>query len=268
MKIIKDQLGREIILKTQPKRIISLVPSQTELLCDLNLENELVGITKFCVHPYHLKATKTIVGGTKKVDYHKIRALQPDFILCNKEENTYDFLPELEKIAPTYFSDISTIQDSIDFTLSLGTILNRRTESLNLVEKINYKLSDFKEFIQTKPTRKVAYFIWAKPWMVAGNETYINQMLQLNKFENIYQNMSRYPKVEINKIRHDGDPEIIILSSEPFPFKDEHAMEIASYTNRSITIFADGEMFSWYGSRLLLAFDYFKALHKKLDSHF
>lgn len=268
MKIIKDQLGREIILKTQPKRIISLVPSQTELLCSLNLENELIGITKFCVHPYHLKATKTIVGGTKKVDFDKIKSLNPDFILCNKEENTYDFLPELEKIALTYFSDITTIEDSIDFILSLGTVLNRRTESQNLVEKINFKLNDFKEFIKTKPMRKVAYFIWAKPWMVAGNETYINEMLKLNKFENIYQNMSRYPKVEINKIRYEGDPEVIILSSEPFPFKDEHAMEIASYTNRSITFFADGEMFSWHGSRLLLAFDYFKALHKKLDNHF
>jgi ABC-type Fe3+-hydroxamate transport system substrate-binding protein len=188
--------------------------------------------------------------------------------LCNKEENTYDFLPELEKIAPTYFSDITTIQDSIDFILSLGTILNRRTESQNLVEKIHFKLLDFKEFIKTKPTRKVAYFIWAKPWMVAGNETYINQMLQLNKFENIYQNMSRYPKVEINKMRYEGDPEVLILSSEPFPFKDEHAVEISTFTNRSITVFADGEMFSWYGSRLLLAFDYFKALHKKLESHF
>jgi hypothetical protein len=104
--------------------------------------------------------------------------------------------------------------------------------------------------------------------MVAGNETYINQMLQLNKFENIYQNMSRYPKIEIDKIRYDGDPEVVILSSEPFPFKDEHAVEISTFTNRAITVFADGEMFSWHGSRLLMAFDYFKALHKKLDSHF
>src|SRR4030066_388128 len=204
MKIIKDQLGREFSVSKNPKRIISLVPSQTELLCGLNLENELVGITKFCVHPYQLKSTKTIVGGTKKVDF---------------------------------------------------------------VKKINFKLTDFKEFIKTKPTRKVAYFIWAKPWMVAGNDTYINQMLQLNKFENIYKNMSRYPKIEIDKIRYEGDPEVIILSSEPFPFKDEHALEISSFTNRSITVFADGEMFSWHGSRLLLAFDYFKALHKKLDSH-
>ena len=268
MKTIKDQLGREISLKTSPKRIISLVPSQTELLCDLALENELIGITKFCVHPYHLKSTKTIVGGTKKVDFEKIKALNPDFILCNKEENTYDFLPELEKIAPTYFSDVNSIQDSIHLISDLGFLLNRRTESVNLIAKINFKLNDFNIFIKDKPVRKVAYFIWANPWMVAGNDTYINELLKLNKFENIYSNMSRYPKIEINKIRHDGDPEVIILSSEPYSFKDEHAMEIGNYTNRSITVFGDGELFSWFGSRLLLSFDYFKKLHEKLESHF
>lgn len=268
MRTIKDQLGREINLKTTPKRIVSLVPSQTELLCDLALENELVGITKFCKHPYHLKSTKTIVGGTKKVDFEKIKTLNPDFILCNKEENTYDFLPELEKIAPTYFSDVISIQDSIDLILSLGSIFNRRTEADNLAHKIEFKLADFKQFIKNKPTRKVAYFIWVKPWMVAANDTYINEMLKLNKFENIYSYMSRYPKVEIDKIRHEGDPDVVILSSEPFPFKDEHAMEIGSFTNRSITVFGDGEMFSWFGSRMLLAFDYFKELHKKLESHF
>ena len=268
MKIVKDQLGREISLKTVPKRIVSLVPSQTELLYDLALENELVGITKFCVHPYHLKSTKTIVGGTKKVDFEKIKALQPDFILCNKEENAYELLPELEKIAPTYFSDVNSIQESVDLILRLGSILNRRTEADNLAHKIEFKLADFKQFIKEKPIRKVAYFIWAKPWMVVGNDTYINEMLMLNKFENIYANMSRYPKIEINQIRHEGDPDVVFLSSEPYSFTDDHAFEIASFTNRSITVFADGEMFSWFGSRLLLAFDYFKELHKKLESHF
>ncbi|VAW23382.1 ABC-type Fe3+-hydroxamate transport system, periplasmic component [hydrothermal vent metagenome] len=268
MKIINDQLGREISIKTPPKRIVSLVPSQTELLCDLALENELVGITKFCIHPYHLKSVKTIVGGTKKVDFNKIKSLQPDFILCNKEENSYAFLPELEKIAPTYFSDVNSIEDAIQLISDLGIILNRRTESVNLIEKINFKLTNFKHFIKDKPTRKVAYFIWANPWMVAANDTYINEILKLNKFENIYQNMSRYPKVEINKIRLEGDPDVIILSSEPFSFKDEHAMEIATYSNRSVTVFADGELFSWFGSRLLRSFDYFKELHKRIESHF
>lgn len=268
MKIFKDQLQRDIIIKRTPTRIISLVPSQTELLCNLALEKEVVGITNFCVHPYHLKATKTIVGGTKKVDFEKIKALKPDFILANKEENTYDFLPKLEQIAPTYFSDVNNIEGSLNLIADLGEILNRRTESNNLIEKINFKLSHFKKFIQKKETKKVAYFIWANPWMVAGKDTYINSILKLNKFENIYGNMSRYPKVEISRIRYDGDPSVIFLSSEPYPFKDKHAMEIATYANRSATVFANGEMFSWFGYRLLIALDYFKKLHEKLESHF
>ena len=268
MKYVKDQIGREISLKKTPERIISLVPSQTELLCDLALESQIVGITQFCVQPYHLKSVKTIVGGTKKVDFEKIKALEPDFILCNKEENTYDFLPKLEAIAPTYFSNVTSIDDTVHLISDLGTILNRRTESTNLIEKIEFKLAQFKNFIQNKETKKVAYFIWANPWMVAADETYINEMLRLNKFENIYANLSRYPKVEINRIRYEGDPEVIFLASEPYKFTDEHAIEIATYTNRSITVFADGQMFSWYGSRLLKAFDYFMELHKKLESHF
>jgi iron complex transport system substrate-binding protein len=268
MKIIKDQLGRTISLKSTPRRIISLVPSQTELLYDLTLENELVGITKFCVHPYHLKSTKTIVGGTKKVDFDKIRELKPDFILCNKEENKLEIVNQLELIAPTYVSDVNTIKDAYDLILSLGSIFNRRTESANLVTKIEFKLQDFKQFIKNKPKRKVAYFIWAKPWMVAANNTFINELLKLNKFENIYNNKNRYPEVNIRRIRHEGDPEVIILSSEPFPFKDDHAMEIGTYTNRSVTVFGNGELFSWFGSRLLYSFDYFKEIHKHLESHF
>ena len=268
MKTIKDQIGREIVIKHTPKRIVSLVPSQTELLCDLALENELVGVTKFCVHPFHLKSTKTIVGGTKKVDFDKIRALNPDFIVGNKEENTYALLPELEKIAPTYYSDVKSIQDCLNLIFELGMVLGRRTESSNLIDKLHFKLNDFNEFIKTKEPKKVAYFIWANPWMVAGNSTFINELLQLNKFTNIYGDLDSYPKVELNRIRHEGDPEVVFLSSEPYKFNDAHAFEIGTYANRSTTVFVNGEFFSWYGSRLLKAFDYFKQLHKRLESRF
>ncbi len=268
MKTFKDQIGRELTITSTPKRIICLVPSLTELLCDLNLESELIGITQFCTHPYHLKSTKTIVGGTKKVDFAKIKSLEPDFILCNKEENTYSFLPELEKIAPTYFSDIITIEDCKHLIYDLGVLLKRKTESTNMVKKLEFKLNDFQQFIKTKKNKKVAYFIWANPWMVVGNNTFINEMLKLNKFENVYGYLDRYPKVEINRIRYEGDPEVIILPDEPYKFKDKHALEIANFTNRSVTVFADGTYFSWYGSRLLKSFDYFKELHKRLESHF
>lgn len=259
-----DQLGNQHTFKTTPKRIVSLVPSQTELLYDLGLEEEIVGITKFCVHPRHLKATKQIVGGTKQVKYDKIKALQPDIIIANKEENTKEIVEELSKICPVWVTNIVTIEDSLQMISDFGKLFNKRTEAQKWKDKISFAYHDFQQFIKDKPFRKVAYFIWANPYMVAGKNTFINEILTLNRFQNIYEEKGRYPEIELEKIRQEGDPEIVFLSSEPFPFKDEHAFEIGRNTHHAKTIFVDGEMFSWYGSRLLKAFDYFKQLHQKL----
>ena len=259
-----DQIGVEHAFKTTPKRIVSLVPSQTELLYDLGLEEEIVGITKFCVHPKHLKATKQIVGGTKQVKYDKIKALQPDIIIANKEENTKEIVEELSKICPVWVTNIITIEDNLQMISDFGKLFNKRTEAQKWEDKISFAYHEFQQFIKDKPIRKVAYFIWANPYMVAGKDTFINEMLVLNRFENIYKEKGRYPEIELEKIRQEGDPEIVFLSSEPFPFKDEHAFEIGRCTHHAKTIFVDGELFSWYGSRILKAFPYFKKLHEKL----
>lgn len=261
---LKDQIGNVFQFENSPKRIVSLVPSQTELLYDLGLEDQIVGITKFCVHPNHFKATKQIVGGTKQVKVDKIKALQPDIIIANKEENTKEIVEELSQICPVWVTDIKTIEDNFQLILDFGKLFNKRTEAQKWVDKINFAYHDFQHFINDKPYRKTAYFIWANQYMVAGKDTFIDQMLQLNHFQNIYQTNGRYPEIEIEKMREDGDPEIIFLSSEPFPFKDQHVFEIGSNTHHAKTIFVDGEMFSWYGSRLLKAFDYFKKIHEKL----
>ncbi|WP_026711715.1 helical backbone metal receptor [Flavobacterium filum] len=259
-----DQIGVEHTFKTTPKRIISLVPSQTELLYDLGLEEEIVGITKFCVHPKHLKANKQIVGGTKQVKFDKIKALQPEIIIVNKEENTKEIVEELSKICPVWVTNIVTIEDNLQMIVDFGKLFNKRTEAQKWKDKISFAYHDFQQFIQDKSFRKVAYFIWANPYMVAGRDTFINEMLMLNRFQNIYEENGRYPEIELEKMRQEGDPEVVFLSSEPFPFKDEHAFEIGRNTHHAKTIFVDGEMFSWYGSRLLKAFDYFKQLHQKL----
>jgi len=133
-----------------------------------------------------------------------------------------------------------------------------------MISKINFKLGDFKNFIKDQPLVKVAYFIWRKPWMVAGNTTYIDHLLSLNKFDNIYKDKSRYPEIELKKIRLEGDPDYVLLSSEPYPFKDEHAFEIGRFTHHATTVSVDGEFFSWHGSRLLKAFDYFKQLLNRI----
>lgn len=266
MKIFKDQLGRTIPLENTPKRIISLVPSQTELLYDLGLEDSIVGITKFCMHPYHFKSTKKIIGGTKKVHIEKIRLLEPDLIIANKEENTYEIVEALQEIAPVWVSDIITLENNLEMIRLLGILLARRIEAQNLIQKINFIHEDFQQFIKDRPVRTVAYFIWKDPYMVAGSDNYINELLKMSKFRNIYENRGRYPEIELKKIRLEGDPDLVFLSSEPFPFKDEDAFEIGRFTHHAKTIFVDGEMFSWYGSHIVKAFDYFKKLHLRLDS--
>jgi iron complex transport system substrate-binding protein len=262
---LQDQLGTTHTFETSPKRIVSLVPSQTELLFELGLEEQIVGITKFCVHPFHFKSTKTIIGGTKHVKFDKIHALQPDIIIANKEENTQEMVDELRRICPVWVTDIITIEDNYQMITDFGKLFNKRVEAQKWLDKIDFAYRDFKQFMVDKKVQKVAYFIWANPYMVAGNNTFINEMLQLNKFENIYQNREeRYPEVIVQKMRIQGDPDLVLLSSEPFPFTDEHAFELGRFTHHAKTIFVDGEMFSWYGSRLLKAFQYFKQLHAKL----
>ncbi|WP_046745989.1 ABC transporter substrate-binding protein [Kordia zhangzhouensis] len=261
---IYDQLHRELVLENTPKRIISLVPSQTELLYDLGLEDSVVGITKFCVHPYHWKSTKKIVGGTKNIKLEKIKELQPDIILCNKEENTQEIVETLEKLFPVHVSDVKTIEESMEMIAQYGKIFKRNTEASKINQKIEFRLREFQSFVKDIPIQKVAYFIWRDPWMVAGKDTFINHLLHLCKFDNIYESLGRYPEVPIENIRKEGDPDIVMLSSEPYPFKEEHAFELGRHTHHAKTIFVDGEYFSWYGSRLVKAFDYFKTLHNSL----
>lgn len=261
---LTDQLGNHFEFAQAPKRIVSLVPSQTELLYDLGLEAEIVGITKFCVHPHHLKSTKKIVGGTKKVHYEKIRLLKPDIILCNKEENTLEIVEKLREICPVWVTNIITIDDNFEMIYDFGKLFGKRTEAQKWCDKIEFSLTDFRRFIAHQSLKKAAYFIWKNPFMVAGSETYINEMMRLNKFENIYANKGRYPEVEIKKIRLEGDPDLVLLSSEPYPFNEEDAFEIGRFTHHAKTVFVDGEMFSWYGSRMLKALSYFKKLQQRL----
>jgi len=246
-------------------RIVCLVPSLTELLYDLGLEERIVGITKFCVHPYHLKSTKKIIGGTKKVHAEKIRLLQPDIIIANKEENTEEIVVQMREIAPVWVSDIVTIDDTLAMIEEFGRIFAVRTQSQQWVNKINFGLQDFKSFMKDKPMLKAAYFIWKEPYMAAGGNTFINEMLKLNHFSNIYENKEgRYPEVIVQKMKIQGDPEVVFLSSEPYPFKDEDAFELGRHTHHAKTVFVDGEMFSWYGSRIVKAFAYFKKLQDRM----
>ena len=266
MLTITDDLGTQHHFSETPKRIISLVPSLTETLYELGLEDQIMGITKFCVHPYHLKSVKIIVGGTKRVHIEKIKALNPDVIIANKEENTLEIAESLRDSCPVFVTDIVTVDDTLKTITDFGLLFKRTTDAKKWTDKIQFAYTDFEHFMETKQWQKVAYLIWREPYMVAGSDTFINEMLKLNKFENIYEKFEgRYPEVEIRKMRIQGDPDLVLLSSEPYPFKEEHAFEIGRVTHHAKTIFVDGEMFSWYGTRLFKAFQYFKALQNRIE---
>ena len=263
-KTLVDQIGNTHSFETSPKRIISLVPSQTELLYDLGLESKIVGITKFCVHPYHFKSTIKTVGGTKKVHFEKIRLLQPDIIICNKEENTKEIVEELSQICPVWVTNIITIQDNFQMISDFGKLFNCRIEAQKWNDKLAFALHNFKNYIKDKPIKKVAYFIWKDPYMVAGSDNFINELLKLNNFDNVYLNKGRYPEIELSKMILENNPDLVLLSSEPYPFKEENMVEIEKHTQNAKTVLVDGEMFSWHGSRLLKAFEYFKKLQFEL----
>lgn len=254
----KDQLHREIELSQEPKRIVSLVPSQTELLVDLGLSNRIVGVTKFCVHPEGFKNTKTIVGGTKQVHYDKIKSLWPDLIICNKEENTKEMVFALEDIAPVWISDVYTIEDNLKMIRQFGELFSVREKADELTKKIETALVNFKDFIFSKQTIKVAYVIWKNPYMVAGANTFINHLLKLNNFENVFsKNDSRYPEISEEELK---EADLILIATEPFPFKNSDVLELKNALNKEVRL-VDGEYFSWYGSRLVNALSYFKTIH-------
>ncbi len=260
---VKDQLGRDLDISKPFTRIVSLVPSLSELVVYLGLEEKLVGITKFCVHPEVLKKTKIIVGGTKQVHLDKIRDLKPDLILCNKEENTPEMVKSLEDICQVHVSNIITFQDSLELISKYGVLLNSVNEANELISELSQKKELFQKQLSSKKL-KVAYFIWRQPWMVAGRNTYINSMIELNDWENIYKTSEgRYPEIDL-KLLKDQNLDLILLSSEPFLFQQKHRDEISRFSNARIEII-DGEFFTWYGSRQLQAFKYFGKFHNYLS---
>lgn len=252
-----DQLNRIISLPKIPQRIISLVPSQTELLVDLGLRSKIVGITKFCVHPADLKSEKIIVGGTKNVNFAKIKSLLPDIIICNKEENTKEMVEELGDIAPVWISDIETMADSTAMICKMGEIFEVSSKASQIISKINNAVNNHREFIQSFDAKKVLYLIWKNPYMAAGGRTFIDSLLKENNFENVFSETSvRYPEVKEDDFTK---ADLILISTEPYPFKENDITFFKNKFKKEVKL-VDGEFFSWYGSRLINAFKYFETL--------
>lgn len=255
LRTVYDQMGERVIVPRSPERIISLVPSQTELLSDLLLDQEVKGITKFCIHPGAWLKTKTIIGGTKNFMFDRIDALQPDLIIGNKEENYQEGIVTLKKKYPVWMSDIVTFDDALTMINSVGDITDRSSHSTKIINQIQESFSTLKRF----NTQSVLYLIWKKPWMAAGEDTFINTLLEKIGLTNSLKAHVRYPELSDEQIAA-VKPDLIFLSSEPYPFKEQHIEELKRISPSSTIELVDGEMFSWYGSRLIKAPAYFNSI--------
>jgi len=274
MPVYVDQLNNAIELKSgTPKRIVSLVPSQTELLHYLGLEEEVVGITKFCVHPHSWFTTKARVGGTKAVHIDEVKRLNPDLIIANKEENVKEQVEALKAIAPVWVSDIETLDGALDMISKVGIMVGKTQKAQELVTQVESGFSKLStglpvnaiDLLGQSSKPRVAYLIWREPYMTVGGDTFIGDMLRRCGLHNVFEHEVRYPQISPEQLRT-LNCRYILLSSEPYPFKEKHAAEIQRALPGIKIIFVDGEMFSWYGNRLLLATQYFKELLQKLNT--
>jgi ABC-type Fe3+-hydroxamate transport system substrate-binding protein len=254
-----DQMGRQVAIAAPPRRIVSLVPSQTELLFDLGLYDRIVGITKFCIHPAEAVKGKTIIGGTKRFRIDVIHRLQPDLIIGNKEENDKEGIEELARHYPVWISNVYTLDDSLAMIRAIGKLTQTEAKAATIAKEVE---TGFAALTTYQTAQRVLYLIWRKPWMAAGKQTFINEILQRGGWQNAV-TASRYPELSEADIRA-LSPDLVFLSSEPFPFGDKHIAELQQILPHAQILLVDGELFSWYGSRLRHSAAYLAELRGQL----
>ena len=235
-------------------KIISLVPSITEALFDMGLTKaEIIGRTKFCIHPENRVKNVAVIGGTKSINIEKIRSLNPDIIIANKEENTKEDVEELQKYFKVLVTNISTLEDNYYLLKTLGNLLDKQ----EIAQKYNSKINEIFQDIQCTEKKSCAYLIWQNPYMTVGSDTFIHAVLDQIGFENIFKTQKRYPEISIEELK---TADYIFLSSEPFPFQQKHIDELQKELPDAKIFLVDGEAFSWYGTRLAKCESYFQNL--------
>lgn len=241
-------------------KVISLVPSITEALFDLGLtENEVIGRTKFCIHPEEKVKNIEIIGGTKNLNIEKIKSLKPDLILANKEENVKEQVEILKKDFQVIVYNTETIENNYYLVKNLGLLFKKEEKA----QIFNLKIYEILNQTKIDSTIKAAYLIWKNPYMTVGSDTFIHHILSEIGFENIFKNQTRYPEIRTEDL---AEADVIMLSSEPFPFKEKHIAELKQiYPDKKIII-VDGEAFSWYGTHLAKCEAYFKELVFEMES--
>jgi len=240
-------------------RIISLVPSITEALFDLGLTtDEIVGRTKFCIHPKDVVDTVEIIGGTKNLNIEKIKSLKPDLIIANKEENVKEQVEELKNDFKVLVTNIETLEDNYYLIKQLGHIFNKEEKA----QFFNLKTYEAFDIQKSEKRLKVAYLIWKNPYMTIGGDTFISRILEELGFENLFKNQKRYPEIQLEDLK---EADLIFLSSEPFPFKEKHIDEIQEVCQSQKIRIVDGEAFSWYGTHLAKCGEYYRDLLTKIN---
>lgn len=259
-------MQREVALSAPAKRIVSLVPSQTELLFAIGAGESVVGITKFCTEPPEKVVGIAKVGGTKKFDFEAIAALKPDLIIGNKEENYPEGIERLAQDYPVWMSDIVTLDDSLEMIRGIGRVTGKTTAANAMANDIadrflalanEYSCNGVESAVQSPV--KVAYFIWQKPYMVAGGGTFIDEMLKQGGMDNVFAKLDRYPEVDMDTLR-DSDAKVVLLSSEPYPFREKHKVAFQHALPDKHVVLVDAMPFSWYGSQLLRTAAYLREL--------
>ncbi|GBG02176.1 ABC transporter substrate-binding protein [Azospira sp. I13] len=246
-------------------RIVSLVPSITELLVDLGLGDRLVGRTGFCVHPREFLQTVPKVGGTKGFDAEKIRALAPSHVIVNVDENRREEVEALAAFVPhIVVTHPLGPDDNPALYRLMGELFGRQEAAAALCADYAAARRELADTAAALPREAVLYLIWKKPWMSIGRDTYIARMLAAAGWDSLPDAVEpRYPEVALDLARQAGR---ILLPSEPYPFRDKDAQELAAdpVTGGTPVLAVDGEMISWYGSRAIAGLRYLAALRREL----
>jgi len=252
-------MNNTIRLDKYPSRIISLVPSQTELLFDLGLDAWIVGVTRYCIYPHDKTDKRVKIGGTKKFQFEVIDKLQPDLIIGNIEENYPEGIRKLQEKYPVWMSDIATLEDALLMIWGIGELVNKAENARQIISEIRINIDNLKNY----PLLKVVYFIWKDPYMVAGGNTFITNMLHKCGLINIFNKAVSYPKINLDQI---ADAELILLSSEPYPFNQNDLEFFRRKFPDLPCLLVDSTMFSWYGSRLKYVAAYYRNLREEIKN--
>lgn len=262
----RDGLGELVELKAPAQQIISLVPSQTEWLAYLGLDAQVQAITKFCVHPFSWRSRKSIIGGTKNVHIERVERAQPDLIIANKEENEKDSIRAIKEKYPTYVSDVKNVDGAFKMMRDTGKLTGKLELAEDFIGLMKYKLSQI-PIVPNEVKPRVLYVIWDDPIMAVGGDTYIDAIISLGQMSNAAAAFSRYPILNEKALQQVQPIDMVLLSSEPFPFAEKHIRKYKSIFPDSEIRLVDGELFSWYGWRLTKTLDYLVDLNKKASDN-